>query len=79
MHTCRSHHSGQAGDRKEALKYFDKVIAAEPKNAAAHNNRGNLFMMDEKYAEAQKSYLAATQYAANDPDIWVNLANHINW
>lgn len=62
------------GDRKEAMKYFDKVVAAEPRNAAAHNNRGNLLMIDEKYAEAQKSYLAATQYSANDADIWVNLA-----
>ncbi len=62
------------GDRKEAMKYFDKVIAAEPRNAAAHNNRGNLFMMDEKYAEAQKSYQTATQYAGNDADLWVNLA-----
>ncbi len=62
------------GDRNEAMKYFDKVIAAEPKNAAAHNNRGNLLMMEAKYAEAQKSYTAAAQYGANDPDIWVNLA-----
>lgn len=62
------------GDRKEAMKYFDKVIAAEPKNASAHNNRGNLFMMDAKYAEAQKSYQAAIQYSGNDAEIWVNLA-----
>lgn len=62
------------GDRKEAMKYFEKVIAAEPKNASAHNNRGNLFMMDAKYAEAQKSYQAATQYSGNDAEIWVNLA-----
>lgn len=62
------------GDRKEAMKYFDKVIELEPRNAAGHNNRGNLLMMDEKYAEAQKSYLAATQYDGNDADIWVNLA-----
>ena len=62
------------GDRKEAMKYFDKVIATEPRNAAALNNRGNLFMMDEKYQEAQKNYIAATQSNPEDPYIWVNLA-----
>lgn len=62
------------GDRNEAMKYFDKVIAAEPKNAAALNNRGNLFMMNNKYAEAQKAYLAAVQSSPDDPYILVNLA-----
>ncbi len=62
------------GDKKEAIKYFDKVLGAEPKNAAALNNRGNIFMLDEKYFEAQKSYLAASQADPKDPYIWVNLA-----
>ena len=62
------------GDRKEAMKYFDKVISLEPKNAAALNNRGNLFMIDDKYQDAQKSYLAATQAAPKDANIWINLA-----
>jgi tetratricopeptide (TPR) repeat protein len=64
----------KVGDRKEAMKYFDKVLASEPKNAAALNNRGNILMLDEKYAEAQKAYLAATQSSPEDPYIWVNLA-----
>ena len=62
------------GDRQEAMKYLDKIVATEPKNAAALNNRGNLFMMGEDYAAAQKSYLAATQVVADDAEIWVNLA-----
>lgn len=62
------------GDRSEAMKYLDKIIAAEPKNAAALNNRGNIFMMDEDYASAQKSYQAATQAAPEDAEVWVNLA-----
>jgi tetratricopeptide (TPR) repeat protein len=62
------------GDRTESMKYLDKIIAAEPKNAAALNNRGNLLMMGEDYLAAQKSYLAATQAAPNDAEIWVNLA-----
>ena len=62
------------GDREEAMKYFDKVLSAEPKNAAALNNRGNIFMLKEKYPEAQKAYLAASQADPKDAYVWVNLA-----
>lgn len=62
------------GDRAEAMKYFDIILQSDPKNAAAHNNRGNVLMLNEKYAEAQKAYLAATQSSPDDPYIWVNLA-----
>lgn len=62
------------GDREEAMKYFDKVLSTEPKNAAALNNRGNIFMLEEKYPEAQKAYLAASQADPKDAYVWVNLA-----
>lgn len=64
----------KAGDRKEAMKYFDKVLGMQPKNAAALNNRGNIFMIEDKHQEAQKAYLAATQAAPKDAHVWVNLA-----
>lgn len=64
----------KAGDRDEAMKYFDKVLTLEPRNSAAMNNRGNIFMIEDKYAEAQKAYLAATQMSPNDAKVWVNLA-----
>ena len=62
------------GDREEAMKYFDKVLSTEPRNAAALNNRGNIFMLKEKYPEAQKAYLAASQADPKDAYVWVNLA-----
>lgn len=62
------------GDRQEAMKYFDKVISLQPKNAAALNNRGNLLMIDDKYAEAQRAYREAAQANPDDPYIWINLA-----
>lgn len=62
------------GDRAEALKYFDKIVAAEPKNAAALNNRGNIYMIEGDYAAAQRNYLAATLSNPEDAEIWVNLA-----
>ncbi len=65
---------GKAGDYKEAMKYFDKVLSMQPKNAAALNNRGNIFMIEDKYKEAQKAYRAATRIAPKDAYLWVNLA-----
>ncbi|MDD4912750.1 MAG: tetratricopeptide repeat protein [Sideroxydans sp.] len=62
------------GDRKEAMKYFDKVIGIDAKNASALNNRGNLFMIDDKYQDAQKAYQAASLASPKDPLVWVNLA-----
>ena len=62
------------GDRSEAMKYFDKVISLQPENAAALNNRGNLFMIDDKFAEAQKAYNEAAKFSPGDPYIWINLA-----
>jgi Tetratricopeptide repeat len=64
----------KAGDRAEAMKYFDKVLTLQPKNAAALNNRGNIFMIEDKHQDAQKAYLAATQAAPKDANVWVNLA-----
>jgi hypothetical protein len=62
------------GDHQEAMEYFDKVISLDSKNAAAMNNRGNLFMIDDKYQDAQKAYLAASQASPKDALILVNLA-----
>ncbi len=62
------------GDREEAMNYFDKVISIDPKNASALNNSGNLFMIEDKYQEAQKAYLEASQASPSDAQIFVNLA-----
>ncbi len=64
----------KAGDYKEAMKYFDKVLSMQPKNAAALNNRGNIFMIKDKYKEAIKAYRAAVRISPKDADLWVNLA-----
>ena len=64
----------KAGDRAEAMKYFDIVLELDPKNAAAMNNRGNIFMIEDKHQEAQKAYAAATQIEPGDANLWINLA-----
>lgn len=62
------------GDRKEAMKYFDKVLSLDAKNSAAMNNRGNLLMIEDKYQDALKSYQAAAQASPKDAQIMVNVA-----
>ena len=64
----------RAGNRKESMKYFDKIIKTEPNNAAALNNRGNLLFMDEKLEEAAAAYVTATENDSEDPYLWLNLA-----
>ena len=64
----------KTGEREEAMKYFDKIIKAEPKNAAAMNDRGNIFMLNKEFSNAQKAYSAATKLSPDDPYVWVNLA-----
>ncbi len=62
------------GDAGEAMKYFNKVIALDTQNAAALNNRGNLLMIEDKFQDAQKDYLAALKASPEDAQVWVNLA-----
>jgi len=65
---------GKAGDHKESMKYFDKIIKAEPRNAAALNNRGNLLFIGEDFEGAVQAYVAATELDATDAYLWINLA-----
>ncbi|MGZ3237201.1 MAG: tetratricopeptide repeat protein, partial [Burkholderiaceae bacterium] len=64
----------KAGDLKEAMQYFDRTLSFDPKNAAALNNRGNIFMLQDRYKDAQKAYLSATQISPDDAEVFVNLA-----
>jgi sugar lactone lactonase YvrE len=64
----------KVGEHEEAMKYFDKVLKADQTNAAAVNDRGNIFMLDGNYSEAQKAYSAATKLSPDDPYVWINLA-----
>jgi tetratricopeptide (TPR) repeat protein/DNA-binding beta-propeller fold protein YncE len=65
----------KAGDRKEAMKYYDKVVSLQPDNAVAHNNRGNLLMRENKFADAQQAFQKAVKANPEDQSVWLNLAN----
>lgn len=64
----------KVGDRPEAIKYFEVILASDPKNAAALNNLGNVHMLNDNYTAAQKAYQAASLSSPEDPYVWINLA-----
>lgn len=66
--------SARVGDTAAAANYFETVLAAEPGNAMALNNRGNLRYMAEKYQEAASDYESAAQADPQDAMILINLA-----
>jgi tetratricopeptide (TPR) repeat protein len=61
------------GDIEEAMKYFNRVIELDPKNAAALNNKGNLLVMGDHYLEAQEVYRKAADASPDDPYVLISL------
>lgn len=57
---------------EEALAHYDQVVALNPNNADAHNDRGNVLNSLKRYAEAVKSYQRAIKLR---PDL---VAAHLN-
>lgn len=63
----------QFGKAEAASAAFNKVLAADPKNAAALNNLGSTAFLSGDYDGAEKRFLAATATDASDGDVWLNL------
>ncbi len=63
----------QYGDSEAATAQFKKVIAADPKNAAALNNLASVAFLIGDFVSAEQKYLQASQNAASDGDVWLNL------
>jgi tetratricopeptide (TPR) repeat protein len=61
------------GNNVDAMKYFDQTLGLQPGNAVAMNYRGNLFMLDNKFAEAKAAYRDAAKANPGDAEIWINL------
>jgi DNA-binding beta-propeller fold protein YncE len=68
---------GEYGLYAEALDQFDKILANDAGNAAAHNNIGNIRFVQGKYDEALQAYTASLQADPGDPGIMVNLARSL--
>jgi tetratricopeptide (TPR) repeat protein len=67
------HH--QAGRLAEALSLYDKVVATDPKNGAAHYNKASILAGQGKYPEAIASLEQAIALNAGDPDMHYALGN----
>ena len=65
---------GRNGATDVALKEFETILAGNPRNAAALNNRGNLYYDRGDYEHALESYRFAEEVDAGDGGIRVNVA-----
>jgi DNA-binding beta-propeller fold protein YncE/tetratricopeptide (TPR) repeat protein len=63
----------QYGNDEAAVADFDKVLATEPKNAAALNNIGSVAFLKGDYAAAEKRFRQAAEADAQDASVWLNL------
>lgn len=59
---------------EESARDFDALLAADPKNAAALNNRANLFWVKGDAAKARDLYARAAAADAADAGVRINLA-----
>jgi Flp pilus assembly protein TadD len=62
------------GDKKTALVYFNKSIAADPKYAPAYTNLGILYSSLQQTTEAEKAYRSALEIKRLNPTALNNLA-----
>ena len=64
----------RAGDAEESMNYLNKALEIDQANAAALNNRGNLYFMANDFDKAVDAYRGALAVDAEDPLVWINLA-----
>lgn len=55
--------------RKDAITYFDQVLAKDPNHLAAHVNMGNVYLREGMRSRAQASFQKALKIAPDDKEI----------
>ncbi|NIR61694.1 MAG: tetratricopeptide repeat protein, partial [Gammaproteobacteria bacterium] len=65
---------GRYGLYEQALDGFAELLADNPNDSAAFNNRGNVFLFQGDLERAIETYQQAEALAPNDPGIKINLA-----
>ncbi len=65
----------QSGNYTEAISYFDKVIAKNSENTAAHNARGVAFFELEKWDEAIAAFQISMEIDSTSYKPYLNLGN----
>jgi tetratricopeptide (TPR) repeat protein len=66
--------AGKAGNHPEALAWFDRAVAAAPRNEPAHFNRAVALEILERPAEAETEYCKAIELAPPTPRAHLALA-----
>jgi tetratricopeptide (TPR) repeat protein len=66
------------GQIESSKQYFERSLAAEPRNAVVLSNYANLLVQDGKFAEAEKMYRRSTTLDPSQVDAWYNLASLLN-
>jgi tetratricopeptide (TPR) repeat protein/DNA-binding beta-propeller fold protein YncE len=58
----------------EAFRELDEILQRDPANAAAHNNRGNIFLSREDFDRALEAYQYAERLDPTDGGVKLNMA-----
>ena len=61
-----------AGDYTASIRLYDKVIDAEPHNASAFLNKGNVLDILGNYSDALKCYNSAIECDPYNAEAWYN-------
>jgi tetratricopeptide (TPR) repeat protein len=61
------------GDLDKAIEYYSTAIAMDPNYSEYYNERGNLFLQQERFQEAQADYLQAINLGPPYFEVFVNL------
>jgi len=70
--------AGQTGRESRAIAYLEAVLRLQPGLAAAHNNLGNVFIMQRKLPEAAASFQEAARLQPNFAVAQNNLGSALN-
>jgi tetratricopeptide (TPR) repeat protein len=63
-------------DRKNALEWFDKALAADPNAVDVHVARGNFFFASGEQDEGEKEYRKAIELSKEKENLRIALAEH---
>ncbi|MGB9640375.1 MAG: tetratricopeptide repeat protein, partial [Anaerolineales bacterium] len=64
----------QLGRVEEALVYYQKVLSLQPRDAQGFLNLGNVYLLLEKWQEAEQVFRKGLEYDEEQRQIWIGLA-----
>lgn len=68
-----------SGQYELAIQAFTTMLARSPKNSDVLLGRGLAYVRSQKWAEAERDLLAATEASPGYADVWLSLGNLYRW